>query len=109
VLSLMDIAAVLLTLCAVFGWLNHKFLPLSRSVGLLVMSVLTSTLKLWFLGCRHADRAACSWMGPPHRLALPLSAALLNLHRGTCRRAAPAILVALAQSPALAAWIALLL
>jgi len=42
VLSLMDIAAVLLTLSAVFGWLNHKFLPLSRSVGLLVMSVTTS-------------------------------------------------------------------
>lgn len=41
-LSLMDIAAVLLTLSAVFGWLNHKFLPLSRSVGLLVMSVTTS-------------------------------------------------------------------
>jgi CPA1 family monovalent cation:H+ antiporter len=38
----MDIAAVLLTLSAVFGWLNHKFLPLSRSVGLLVMSVTTS-------------------------------------------------------------------
>lgn len=42
VLSLMDIAAVLLTLSAVFGWLNHKFLPLSRSVGLLAMSVVTS-------------------------------------------------------------------
>ena len=45
-LSLMDIAAVLLTLSAVFGWLNHKFLPLSRSVGLLVMSVLTSLLMI---------------------------------------------------------------
>ncbi|MBU6463593.1 MAG: sodium:proton antiporter [Bradyrhizobium sp.] len=41
-LSLMDIAAVLLTLSAVFGWFNHKFLPLSHSVGLLVMSVATS-------------------------------------------------------------------
>ncbi|RXH31005.1 hypothetical protein XH99_11135 [Bradyrhizobium nanningense] len=38
----MDIAAVLLTLSAIFGWLNHKFLPLSHSVGLLVMSVVTS-------------------------------------------------------------------
>jgi CPA1 family monovalent cation:H+ antiporter len=44
VLSLMDIAAVLLTLSAIFGWLNHKFLPLSHSVGLLVMSVVTSLL-----------------------------------------------------------------
>lgn len=41
-LSIMDVAAVLLTLSAVFGWLNHKFLPLSHSVGLLVMSVVTS-------------------------------------------------------------------
>src|SRR4051794_36536292 len=40
----MDLAAVLLTLSAVFGWLNHKFLPLSHSVGLLVMSVVTSLL-----------------------------------------------------------------
>jgi monovalent cation:H+ antiporter, CPA1 family len=46
VLSLMDIAAVLLTLSAAFGWLNHKFLPLSRSVGLLLMSVLTSLLMI---------------------------------------------------------------
>ena len=45
-LSLMDIAAVLLTLSAAFGWLNHKFLPLSRSVGLLLMSVLTSLLMI---------------------------------------------------------------
>lgn len=41
-LSIMDVTAVLLTLSAVFGWLNHKFLPLSHSVGLLVMSVVTS-------------------------------------------------------------------
>jgi len=42
VLSIMDLAAVLLTLSALFGWLNYKFLPLSHSVGLLVMSVVTS-------------------------------------------------------------------
>ncbi|GGI32020.1 cation:proton antiporter [Bradyrhizobium guangdongense] len=41
-LSIMDVAAVLLTLSALFGWLNYKFLPLSHSVGLLVMSVVTS-------------------------------------------------------------------
>jgi monovalent cation:H+ antiporter, CPA1 family len=44
VLSIMDLAAVLLTLSALFGWLNHKFLPLSHSVGLLVMSVVTSLM-----------------------------------------------------------------
>lgn len=43
-LSIMDVAAILLTLSAVFGWLNHKFLPLSHSVGLLVMSVVTSLM-----------------------------------------------------------------
>jgi CPA1 family monovalent cation:H+ antiporter len=42
----MDVTALLLTLCAVFGWANHKFLPLSRSVGLLVMSVVTSAVLL---------------------------------------------------------------
>jgi len=42
VLSIMDVAAILLTLSALFGWLNFKFLPLSHSVGLLVMSVATS-------------------------------------------------------------------
>src|SRR3569623_691944 len=40
----MDVAAVLLPLSALFGWLNHKFLPLSHSVGLLLMSVVTSLL-----------------------------------------------------------------
>lgn len=44
-LSISDIIAVLLTLCAVFGWLNHKFLRLPRSIGLLAISV-GSTLLL---------------------------------------------------------------
>lgn len=43
-LSVMDVIALLLTLCAVFAWANYKFLPLSRSVGLLVMSVVTSAV-----------------------------------------------------------------
>jgi CPA1 family monovalent cation:H+ antiporter len=46
VLSLMDLAALLLTLCAIFAWATHKFLPLSRSVGLLIMSVVTSAALL---------------------------------------------------------------
>jgi hypothetical protein len=36
VLSIMDVAAVLLTLSAIFGWLNHKFLPTSHSVSFIV-------------------------------------------------------------------------
>ncbi|MGY4466854.1 NhaP-type Na+/H+ or K+/H+ antiporter [Bradyrhizobium sp. LB9.1b] len=59
-LSIMDIAAVLLTLSAVFGWLNHKFLPLSHSVGLLVMSVVTSLILIGldalFPGLRLLDQ-----------------------------------------------------
>lgn len=43
-LSIMDLAAVLPTLSAIFGWFNHKFLPLTHSVGLLVMSVVTSLM-----------------------------------------------------------------
>lgn len=40
--SLLDQAAILLTLSALFGWLNHKFVPLPHSIGLLVMSVVVS-------------------------------------------------------------------
>ena len=40
--SLFDLAAILLTLSALFGWLNHKFLPLPHTIGLLVMSVVAS-------------------------------------------------------------------
>ncbi len=40
--SFLDIAALLLGLSAVFGWLNHKFLPFPHAVGLLVMSVASS-------------------------------------------------------------------
>jgi len=41
-LSFFDLTAILLTLSALFGWLNHRYLPLSHSVGLLVMSAATS-------------------------------------------------------------------
>ncbi len=43
-LSIFDLAAVLLTLSALFGWLNHKFLLLPHSIGLLVMSVMASVV-----------------------------------------------------------------
>jgi CPA1 family monovalent cation:H+ antiporter len=41
-LSLLDLAAILLTLSAVFGWFNHEYVPLPHTIGLLVMSVMTS-------------------------------------------------------------------
>lgn len=40
--SLLELAALLLTLSALFGWLNHKFLPFPHTVGLLVMSIAAS-------------------------------------------------------------------
>lgn len=40
--SILDLAALLLSLSAFFGWLTHELLPFPRSSGLLVMSVLTS-------------------------------------------------------------------
>lgn len=40
--TLLELSAVLLTLSALFGWLNHKFLPLPHTIGLLVMSVAAS-------------------------------------------------------------------
>ncbi|MFL1876129.1 cation:proton antiporter [Hansschlegelia beijingensis] len=42
--TLFELSALLLTLCALFGWLNHKYLPLPHAVGLLVMSVAASAL-----------------------------------------------------------------
>ena len=40
--SLLELTAMLLTLSALFGWLNYKFLPLPHTIGLLVMSVAVS-------------------------------------------------------------------
>jgi len=42
VFSLFDLTAMLLTLSALFGWMNHKFLPLPHSIGLLVISIAVS-------------------------------------------------------------------
>jgi CPA1 family monovalent cation:H+ antiporter len=44
VFSLFDLAAILLTLSALFGWLNYKFLPLPHTIGLLIMSVAASVV-----------------------------------------------------------------
>src|SRR3954447_14945834 len=41
-LSIFDLAAILLTLSALFGWLNHKVVGLPHTVGLLVMGLLAS-------------------------------------------------------------------
>ncbi|BAQ49599.1 cation:proton antiporter [Methylobacterium aquaticum] len=41
-ISILDLAALLLTLSALFGWLNRKLLHLPHSVGLLVMGLAAS-------------------------------------------------------------------
>ena len=41
-ISIFDLAALLLTLSALFGWLNHRFLRLPHTIGLLVMGLLAS-------------------------------------------------------------------
>lgn len=47
--SLFEIVAVLLTLSAVFGWINHRYLKLPPTIGLMVMS-LGLSLVLVFVG-----------------------------------------------------------
>ena len=41
-ISIFDLAAMLLTLSALFGWLNRRFLRMPHSIGLLVMGLLAS-------------------------------------------------------------------
>ena len=41
-MSFFDIVAVLMTLAAVFGYINHRWLKLEPSVGLLMISLLSS-------------------------------------------------------------------
>jgi CPA1 family monovalent cation:H+ antiporter len=65
----MDIAALLLVLSAVFGWINCKLLPLPRNVGLLVMSVVTSGALL-----------AIDAMFPQHRLFSVLTETLRQIN-----------------------------
>lgn len=43
-LSIFELSAVLLSLSAILGWINHKFLPMSHTIGLLVMSVAVSLI-----------------------------------------------------------------
>ena len=43
-LSVFEMSALLLTLSAVLGWINHKFLPMPHTIGLLTMSVVASLI-----------------------------------------------------------------
>ncbi len=45
-LSLFEIAAMMLVLSAVFGWINHAFLKLPHTIGLLIMALVASFVLL---------------------------------------------------------------
>ena len=66
--SLLDLAAMLLILSALFGWLNHKYAPLPYTIGLLVMSVVTSLVLV-----------AIDVVFPEQHLFEPLTTALLQI------------------------------
>ena len=63
-LSLFEIAAMMLALSALFGWVNHAFLKLPHTIGLLVMALVSSLvligLDFFFpaLGVTETVRAA---------------------------------------------------
>ncbi|MCX5516753.1 sodium:proton antiporter [Kaistia algarum] len=67
-LSIFELTALLLTLSAGLGWINHKFLPMSRSVGLLTMSVSASFILV-----------AIDILYPSQHLFEPLTQALLHI------------------------------
>lgn len=89
--------------------------PAWRPRGAEVLSNVAQTLRLWFLG-QLADMAVVTSLigiglyalGVPLALTLGLLAGLLNFvpYIGALAGAVPAILVALAQSPTLALWVA---
>lgn len=41
-LSLLDISAILLTLSGIFGWVNHKYLKLPHTIGLVIIALVAS-------------------------------------------------------------------
>lgn len=63
-----EMSAVLLTLSAALGWINHKFLPLPHTIGLLIMSVAASLI----LVCVDASM-------PDRHLFEPLTSALSQI------------------------------
>lgn len=61
-MSILDLCAILLTLSAVFGWVNRKYVLLPHAVGLLVMGVVAS-LVLVALDAVLPDHRASATLG----------------------------------------------
>jgi len=57
-MNLFDLAAILVSLAALFSWINHRYLHLPASIALTVLSLITALLILLFdhLGFELADR-----------------------------------------------------
>ena len=67
-LSILEMSALLLTLSAALGWINHKFLPMPHTIGLLTMSVAASLIMV-----------GIDAMMPHQHLFEPLTNALLQI------------------------------
>ena len=67
-LSIFELAALLLSLTALLGWFNHKFLQMSHTIGLLVMSIVSSLILV-----------AVDYALPEQHLFDPLTSALQQI------------------------------
>lgn len=67
-LSLLEIAALLLGLSALFGWINHVILKLPHTIGLLVMALVASLVLL-----------AADWVFPGLGLAVTVQGAIRQI------------------------------
>ncbi len=47
-LSIFDLTALLLTLSAIFGWINHRYIGLPHTIGLLAMGLVSSLMLVLF-------------------------------------------------------------
>jgi CPA1 family monovalent cation:H+ antiporter len=56
-MNILDTTAVLLTLAAVFGYINHRVFKLPSSIGILLIGLVLSALLLLFGGDALSDRA----------------------------------------------------
>jgi CPA1 family monovalent cation:H+ antiporter len=57
-MELLDVAAILLSLAAVFGWVNHKFFKLPTTIGVMLIGLVISLILLLLQGVVPAIPAA---------------------------------------------------
>jgi hypothetical protein len=62
-----DIAAIVIVLAAVFGYLNHKFLRLPHTIGLVVIALAVSRVVLG-IDAVHPSLGLPRRCGPPSKL-----------------------------------------